>query len=176
MVNGSQDWFTWDIWNLTNNVKEAINNSALTLVLVGSTSQMEKYVKESKDSEFIIATEFGLLQKLERATENKKIYKAHDNPICYNMKKNTLESLKHVIENQPKEFLVQVPEEIAEKNRVLLNEMIKNSKNLMIDRRKIKQKIDEWFEIPRIILKKLEEDVGIAFKEMYRVIKPGGKE
>ncbi|TFG01401.1 MAG: (Fe-S)-binding protein [Promethearchaeota archaeon] len=48
-------------------------------------------------------------------------------------------------------------------------EMIKESKNLMFDSRKIKQKIDEWFEIPRIILKKLEEDVGIVFKEMYRI-------
>jgi len=39
----------------------------------------------------------------------------------------------------------------------------------MFDMRKIKQKIDEWFEIPRIILRKLEEDVGIVFKEMYRI-------
>ncbi|MFX1310602.1 MAG: (Fe-S)-binding protein [Promethearchaeota archaeon] len=48
-------------------------------------------------------------------------------------------------------------------------EMIKDSKNLFFDNRKIKQKIDEWFEIPRVILKKLEEDVGIVFKEMYRI-------
>ena len=43
VVNGSQDWFTWDIWDLTNNVKEAINDSTLTLVLVGSTSQMARF-------------------------------------------------------------------------------------------------------------------------------------
>ncbi|MFX0186465.1 MAG: (Fe-S)-binding protein [Candidatus Hodarchaeota archaeon] len=48
-------------------------------------------------------------------------------------------------------------------------ELIKQSKNLMFDMRKIKQKIDEWFEKPRIILRKLEEDVGIVFKEMYRI-------
>ncbi len=48
-------------------------------------------------------------------------------------------------------------------------EMIKESKNLMFDSRKIKQRIDEWFEIPRIILKQLEKDVGIVFKEMYRI-------
>jgi heterodisulfide reductase subunit D len=48
-------------------------------------------------------------------------------------------------------------------------EMIKNSKNLMFDMRKIDRVIDEWFEIPRIILRKLEEDVGIEFKEMYRI-------
>ncbi len=48
-------------------------------------------------------------------------------------------------------------------------ELIKQSKNLMFDMRKINQKIDEWFEIPRIILRKLQEDVGIVFKEMYRI-------
>ncbi len=48
-------------------------------------------------------------------------------------------------------------------------EMIKQTKNLMFDKRKIKQKIDDWFEIPRIILRKLEEDVGIKFTEMYRI-------
>jgi heterodisulfide reductase subunit D len=48
-------------------------------------------------------------------------------------------------------------------------QMIKESKNLMFDMRKINQRIEEWFEIPRVILKKLEEDVGIKFKEMYRI-------
>ncbi|TFG01443.1 MAG: (Fe-S)-binding protein [Promethearchaeota archaeon] len=48
-------------------------------------------------------------------------------------------------------------------------EMIKESKNLMFDMRKIKQKQDEWFEVPRVILRKLEEDVGLKFKEMYRI-------
>ncbi|MFX0135202.1 MAG: quinolinate synthase NadA [Candidatus Hodarchaeota archaeon] len=94
---------------------------------IGSTSQMEKHVINSDHDEFIIATEIGLLQKIERLTDSKKIYKAHNNPVCYNMKKNTLESLKYVMEKQPKEFLVTVPEDIAERNKILLNEMIKNS-------------------------------------------------
>ncbi|MHA1298609.1 MAG: quinolinate synthase NadA [Candidatus Helarchaeota archaeon] len=94
---------------------------------IGSTSQMEKYVVNSDHEEFIIATEIGLIHKLERIVKNKILYKADDNPVCYNMKKNTLETIKYVIENQPEEFLVTIPEEIAEKNRILLNEMIKNS-------------------------------------------------
>ena len=48
-------------------------------------------------------------------------------------------------------------------------EMIENSKNLMFDMRKVNKAIDEWFEIPRVILRKLEEDVGIKFVEMYRI-------
>lgn len=47
--------------------------------------------------------------------------------------------------------------------------MIEESKNLMFDMRKIGQEIDRWFEKPRVILRKLEEDVGLVFKEMYRI-------
>ena len=43
VVNGSQDWFTWDIWDKTNNVKEAVNDSSLTLVLRGATSQVARF-------------------------------------------------------------------------------------------------------------------------------------
>ncbi len=47
--------------------------------------------------------------------------------------------------------------------------MIKESKNLMFDMRKVNKMIDEWFDKPRVILKKLEEDVGLKFNEMYRI-------
>lgn len=48
-------------------------------------------------------------------------------------------------------------------------ELIKQSKNLMLDMRKLDQKLEEWFEKPRTILKQLEKDVGIKFVEMYRI-------
>jgi len=48
-------------------------------------------------------------------------------------------------------------------------EMIEKSENLMMDSRKIKKAIDDWYEVPRVILRKLEEDVGLVFKEMYRI-------
>jgi len=47
--------------------------------------------------------------------------------------------------------------------------MIEESKNLMFDMRKVNKMIDEWFEKPRVILRKLEEDVGLKFNEMYRI-------
>ena len=43
------------------------------------------------------------------------------------MKKNTLETIRHVMKNHPKDFLITVPENIREKNKKLLEEMIKNS-------------------------------------------------
>jgi Fe-S oxidoreductase len=48
-------------------------------------------------------------------------------------------------------------------------ELIDESDNLMFDIRKLNEKADTWFEKPRIILRKLEEDVGIEFNEMYRI-------
>jgi len=48
-------------------------------------------------------------------------------------------------------------------------DMIEKSKNLLMDSRKIDKTIDAWYEGPRIILRKLEEDVGLVFKEMYRI-------
>ncbi|MFX0033179.1 MAG: (Fe-S)-binding protein [Candidatus Hodarchaeota archaeon] len=47
--------------------------------------------------------------------------------------------------------------------------IIEESENLMMDNRKIRQQIEAWYEVPRIILKQLEQDVGIVFKEMYRI-------
>ncbi|NHI90947.1 MAG: quinolinate synthase NadA [Candidatus Lokiarchaeota archaeon] len=94
---------------------------------VGSTSQMEKHVIQSDEREFIIVTEQGLIDKLKSETEDKIFYKAGPNPICYNMKKNTLESIKHVMKNKPKEYIVTVSDEIIDKNKKLLEEMIKNS-------------------------------------------------
>ena len=94
---------------------------------IGSTSQMEKYVINSNKKEFIIVTEEGLIDKLKEETKEKIFYKGGKNPICYNMKKNNLELIKHVMVNHPKEHLVIVPEDIIQKNKQLLEEMIKNS-------------------------------------------------
>ena len=94
---------------------------------IGSTSQMEKYVKESDEMEFIIATEVGLIDKLKKMNPEKVYYLPSKDPTCYNMKKNTLETIRHVMKNHPKDFLITVPENIREKNKKLLEEMIKNS-------------------------------------------------
>ncbi|MHA1729887.1 MAG: (Fe-S)-binding protein [Promethearchaeota archaeon] len=48
-------------------------------------------------------------------------------------------------------------------------QIIEESKNLFVDNRKINRKIEEWFEIPRVILRALEEQSGMKFNEMYRI-------
>jgi len=83
---------------------------------VGSTAQMYNKVKNSNNTEFIIGTEKGLLERMAQDNPNKKFYLVMDKLICYNMKKNTLELMKYVLENlDDKMFEVKVPSEIAKR-------------------------------------------------------------
>jgi len=46
------------------------------------------------------------------------------------------------------------------------HQLIEESTNLFLDKRKLNQKVDAWFEIPRTIIKAIP---GITFNEMYRI-------
>jgi quinolinate synthase len=85
---------------------------------VGSTAQMYNAVKNSsvKETEFIIGTEMGLLERMTQDFPNKKFYPVMDKLICYNMKKHSLELVKYVADNlNDKAFEIKVPSEIAKK-------------------------------------------------------------
>ncbi len=60
---------------------------------VCSTEQMVRYCAESSASEFIIATETGILHKLRRENPAKQFYAANDLAICPHMKMNDLEKV-----------------------------------------------------------------------------------
>ena len=76
---------------------------------VRSTSGMLVYASKSDASEFIVATENGLLHQLRKQNPEKKFYHASPDMICADMKKTTL---KHVLEALEKEEpVVKVPEE-----------------------------------------------------------------
>ncbi len=78
--------------------------------VVRSTSGMLKYAKESKEKEFIVATETGLLHPLKKANPDKKFYPAWDDMICADMKKTGLMDILKSLENETP--VVKVPEEI----------------------------------------------------------------
>ncbi len=97
--------------------------------IIGSTSYMFNYVKESEEREFIIGTETGLIDRMRREISgNKKFISASENAVCRNMKRNTLEKIRDVIINKPSENLVKVPEKVAEKARDALEEMFRLTK------------------------------------------------
>lgn len=86
-----------------------------------STNGMVEKVRELPDKEFIIGTEEGLAYRLRKENPGKKFYVV-DTAVCVNMKKHTLEkAYKALMERKP---VVTVPEEIAEKVRVVTERML----------------------------------------------------
>jgi len=63
-----------------------------------STGGMFAYVKKSGSSEFIIATESGMLYKLQKDNPDKKFYLPTPNLVCANMKLITLGWIAHSLE------------------------------------------------------------------------------
>lgn len=59
----------------------------------GSTSQIINYVKKSIKKEFIVGTEKGILYQLKKENPDKTFYLAHQDMVCSNMKKISLERL-----------------------------------------------------------------------------------
>ena len=78
---------------------------------IGSTSQLLKYVIERDDSEFIVATEAGILHQMQKKAPGKKLIPAPPNQHCACnecpfMKLNTLEKIAHALETGEPEVLV----------------------------------------------------------------------
>ncbi len=58
-----------------------------------STGQMCRFVTQSRATEFIIATEEGILHRLRKENPAKHFYQVSDRAVCPNMKKITLEKV-----------------------------------------------------------------------------------
>ncbi len=78
-----------------------------------STEGICRYAKEGKETEFIIATEIGILHRLKRENPGKIFYPATEKAVCPNMKQNTLEKLLWSLEELTHE--VTVPAQVIEK-------------------------------------------------------------
>ncbi len=78
-----------------------------------STGQMLSFIKDSKDKEFIIATEPGIIHRLKKENPEKRFYPATMKSICPNMKKITLEEVLWSLEDLKEE--IKVPDEIRKR-------------------------------------------------------------
>lgn len=87
---------------------------------VGSTSQMQKFVQNSKANEFIIGTEDGLVYRLQRNNPNKRFYSLRS--ICEEMKLITLRSVATSLQNM--KHKIEVPEDIRIKAKNALEGML----------------------------------------------------
>ncbi len=91
-----------------------------------STQQMVARSKESDAKEFIIATEAGLLYKLEKENPDKTFYSALGKAVCRNMNMITPENF--VKELKERKNIVKVEGRTAERARASLERMLELSK------------------------------------------------
>lgn len=89
---------------------------------VKSTSGMCKYVKETDSDEFIIATEAGLIYRLQKENPKKKFYPATPLAVCPNMKEITLEKVLWALEDM--QYEVRVPEGIRLRAKKAVDKML----------------------------------------------------
>ena len=96
---------------------------------VGSTAGMIKYVKDNPDESFIVATEAGILYKMQQEVPNTVLIPApakEDNTCacseCAYMKVNTLEKLYNCLKNESPE--IKVAEDIREKALIPIQRML----------------------------------------------------
>ena len=87
-----------------------------------STSGMMRYARQSQASEFIIATEEGLIGRMAREIPHKKFYSAGRAQFCFNMKRVRLEDVYRSLKEEIYE--VNVEPEIMERARLPLERMI----------------------------------------------------
>ena len=84
---------------------------------IGSTKEIMEYVVKSDKKQFVIATEKGVVDRLNRDSKkynwNKEFILINENIICPDMKKNTLEGIYNTLLNETNE--INIDTEVAKK-------------------------------------------------------------
>ena len=112
------------------------NDSVLQLAdFVGSTQAMIKYVKESENTKFLVATESGITHKLKQDNPEKEFIVVTQNDTalcndCRHMKLNTMEKVINVLENLDNE--IELSEELIANAEKPILRMLDISKQLGI--------------------------------------------
>ena len=91
-------------------------------VQVLSTEGMMKYAKNSSSSEFVVATETGILYRMKQQNPEKTFVPASEKAECQYMKMITLDKVYNSLLNE--KFEVKVPKDIASKARLAIDRML----------------------------------------------------
>ena len=90
--------------------------------VVASTEKMCAYVQNTPDTEFIIATEIGIIYRMKKENPGKSFYPASDKATCPNMKRINLEKVLWSLEDLTYE--ITVPQDIMGKARLSIERML----------------------------------------------------
>lgn len=93
---------------------------------VGSTTGIMKFAAESDNKTFIIATELGVVERLERDYPEKEFILVSPKAFCPNMKWNHLEDIYNALKHE--QYEINVNEEIANKAIDCIDRMLEVSK------------------------------------------------
>jgi len=91
-------------------------------VQVLSTEGMMNYAKNSSSSEFVVATETGILYRMKQQNPEKTFVPASDKAECQYMKMITLDKVYDSLINE--KYQVKVPKNIAVKARLAIDRML----------------------------------------------------
>lgn len=92
---------------------------------VGSTTGIMKFAIESDKKQFIIATEKGVVERLQRDYPEKEFILIKENIVCPNMKWHTLTDIYNSLKNEEHE--INVDKEITSKALKCINSMLEVS-------------------------------------------------
>lgn len=92
---------------------------------IGSTSGIINYVKNSTDRQFIIVTEKGVADRLQRDYLDKEFILISDNMLCESMKLTTLDEILYSLENETYE--ITLDEDIRKRSARCIERMLEVS-------------------------------------------------
>jgi len=87
-----------------------------------STEGMMQHAKKSESSQFVVATETGIMYRMKKENPDKMFIPVKENAVCKYMKKITLEKVYDSICNDVYE--VKVPKRVANKARLAIQRMM----------------------------------------------------
>lgn len=93
---------------------------------IGSTAGMIDYAKASENSEFIVCTEEGILFQLVSDNPDKRFYFPNPHPCCQDMKRNTLERILSVLEEENQ--IVEISDDVCRRALIPLERMLELAK------------------------------------------------
>ena len=93
---------------------------------VGSTSGIMEFVRKSKDKQFVIVTEKGVCDRLERDYPEKKFILIRNNMLCESMKLTTLDEILYSLEHEVNE--ITIDENIRKRSANCIERMLKVSR------------------------------------------------
>jgi quinolinate synthase len=87
-----------------------------------STEGMMQHAKKSESSQFVVATETGIMYRMKKENPDKMFIPVKENAVCKYMKKITIEKVVDSLVH--KQYEVKVPKHIADRARTAIERML----------------------------------------------------